>query len=159
MAQIRAVPERTPMGNRSRRIQCSRRSVGIPQSRCRSKPRLSVGRRRPWNVPCDFAFPCAAQNEISLADAKALIRNGGKAVSEGADMPADLAGAHAFLEAKLLCGPSKAANAGGVAVSGLEQSQNSLRLSWSHEEVDTRLKAIMLTSTSSVFGTVRPTDS
>ena len=98
---------------------------------------------RPWSVPCDVAFPCATQNEISLYDANTLIANGVKAVSEGANMPTELAGAHAFLEARLLYGPSKAANAGGVAVSGLEQSQNSLRLSWSREEVDTKLKSIM----------------
>jgi len=98
---------------------------------------------RPWGVPCEVAFPCATQNEISLDDAKTLIGNGVKAVSEGANMPTELAGAHAFLEAKILYGPSKAANAGGVAVSGLEQSQNSLRLSWSHEEVDAKLKTIM----------------
>lgn len=98
---------------------------------------------RPWNVPCDVAFPCATQNEINLDDANALIVNGVKAVCEGANMPTELAGAHAFLEAGLLYGPSKAANAGGVAVSGLEQSQNSLRLSWTREEVDTKLKAIM----------------
>ena len=94
-------------------------------------------------MPCDVAFPCATQNEISLDDAKTLIGNGVKAVSEGANMPTELAGAHAFLEAKILYGPSKAANAGGVAVSGLEQSQNSLRLSWSREEVDAKLKTIM----------------
>jgi len=73
---------------------------------------------RPWGVPCEVAFPCATQNEISLDDAKTLIGNGVKAVSEGANMPTELAGAHAFLEAKILYGPSKAANAGGVAVSG-----------------------------------------
>jgi glutamate dehydrogenase (NADP+) len=98
---------------------------------------------RPWGIPCDVAFPSATQNEINLDDAKALIANGVKAVCEGANMPTELPGAHALLEAKILYGPSKAANAGGVAVSGLEQSQNSLRLSWSREEVDTKLKAIM----------------
>lgn len=99
--------------------------------------------QRPWAVPCDVAFPCATQNEIRLEDAKTLVTNGAKAVCEGANMPTELAGAHAFLKAKLLYGPSKAANAGGVAVSGLEQSQNALRLSWSREEVDNRLKTIM----------------
>ncbi len=98
---------------------------------------------RPWNVPCDVAFPCATQNEISLEDARTLLANGVKAVCEGANMPTELAGAHAFLEAKILYGPSKAANAGGVAVSGLEQSQNALRLSWGREEVDAKLKTIM----------------
>ena len=79
---------------------------------------------RPWGVACDIAFPCATQNEISVDDANLLIKNGVKAVCEGANMPTELAGAHAFLKAKVLYAPSKAANAGGVAVSGLEQSQN-----------------------------------
>ncbi len=99
--------------------------------------------QRPWSVACDVAFPCATQNEISLDDAKTLIGNGVRAVAEGANMPTELAGVHAFLDAKVLFGPAKAANAGGVAVSGLEQSQNALRLSWSREEVDTKLKSIM----------------
>lgn len=98
---------------------------------------------RPWNVPVDVALPCATQNEIDESDAKALLAGGVKAVSEGANMPTVLAGAHAFTEAKILYGPAKAANAGGVAVSGLEQSQNALRLSWSREEVDQRLQTIM----------------
>jgi glutamate dehydrogenase (NADP+) len=89
------------------------------------------------------AFPCATQNEISAVDALTLLKNGVAAVCEGANMPTDLEGVHAFLAAKILFGPAKAANAGGVAVSGLEQSQNSLRLSWSHEEVDERLKKIV----------------
>ena len=98
---------------------------------------------RPWGVPCNVAFPCATQNEISAVDALTLLKNGVAAVCEGANMPTDLEGVHAFLAAKILFGPAKAANAGGVAVSGLEQSQNSLRLSWSHEEVDERLKKIV----------------
>lgn len=98
----------------------------------------------PWNVPCDVAFPCATQNEIRLEDARALLANGVKAVCEGANMPTVLAGVHAFLEARIVYGPSKAANAGGVAVSGLEQSQNALRLSWSREEVDAKLRTIMV---------------
>ena len=98
---------------------------------------------RPWSVPVDIAFPSATQNEISEEDAKSLIANGVKAVSEGANMPTVLAGVHAFQEAGVLFAPAKAANAGGVAVSGLEQSQNALRLSWSREEVDTRLQKIM----------------
>ncbi|MCA9132383.1 MAG: NADP-specific glutamate dehydrogenase, partial [Planctomycetales bacterium] len=98
---------------------------------------------RPWSVPCDVAFPCATQNEINLHDAQTLIANGVKAVSEGANMPTELEGVHAFLQAKILYGPAKAANAGGVAVSGLELSQNAQRLSWNHEEVDTKLKTIM----------------
>ncbi len=99
--------------------------------------------KRPWNVPCDVAFPCATQNEIKLEEAKALINNGVRAVSEGANMPTELSAAHAFIESKILFGPSKAANAGGVAVSGLEQSQNAVRLSWSRSEVDEKLKTIM----------------
>ena len=99
--------------------------------------------QRPWSIQCDAAFPCATQNEISLADAQILVKNGVKAVAEGANMPTELAGMHHFQENSVLFGPAKAANAGGVAVSGLEQSQNSLRLSWSREEVDDRLQTIM----------------
>ena len=99
--------------------------------------------KRPWTVPCDIAFPCATQNEVSKEDAKALIANGVKAVSEGANMPTELAGVDAFIEAGVMFGPAKAANAGGVAVSGLEQSQNALRLAWDRTEVDERLQGIM----------------
>lgn len=98
---------------------------------------------RPWSVPVDIAFPCATQNELNLQEAEMLIKNGVIAVSEGANMPTELDGVHAFRNAKVLFGPAKAANAGGVAVSGLEQSQNSLRLSWTREEVDTKLQEIM----------------
>lgn len=98
---------------------------------------------RPWIVPAEIALPCATQNEISHDDAQELIKNGVKAVSEGANMPAVLEGVHEFIKAGVLFGPGKAANAGGVSVSGLEQSQNALRLSWDGEEVTTRLKAIM----------------
>jgi glutamate dehydrogenase (NADP+) len=98
---------------------------------------------RPWNVPCDIALPCATQNEIDEADARALVANGVRAVAEGANMPCSLTATHAFLAAGVLFGPAKAANAGGVAVSGLEQSQNALRMSWSHDEVHTRLRQIM----------------
>lgn len=99
--------------------------------------------QRPWNVPCELALPCATQNEVSPDEARALISNGVRAVSEGANMPTELEGVNAFRDAGVLFGPAKAANAGGVAVSGLEQSQNALRISWSREEVDTRLKTIM----------------
>ena len=99
--------------------------------------------QRPWNVPCQLAFPCATQNEINLEEAQALIRNGVIAVAEGANMPTELDAAWAFIAAGILYGPGKAANAGGVAVSGLEQSQNSLRMSWTREEVDEKLKGIM----------------
>ncbi|MDG2221291.1 MAG: NADP-specific glutamate dehydrogenase, partial [Rubripirellula sp.] len=100
-------------------------------------------RVRPWGVPVDIALPCATQNEIDLEDARTLIGNGLQAVAEGANMPTELDAAYAFRDAGTLFAPAKAANAGGVAVSGLEQSQNALRLSWSHEEVDTKLKTIM----------------
>ena len=94
-------------------------------------------------MPVDVALPCATQNEISTEEAQALLDNGVQAVSEGANMPTELDGVHAFVDAGILYGPGTAANAGGVAVSGLEQSQNSARLSWSREEVDERLKDIM----------------
>lgn len=99
--------------------------------------------QRPWNVPADLAFPCATQNEVSLLDSQALLANGVQAVCEGANMPTELDAVHALIAGKVLFGPAKAANAGGVAVSGLEQSQNALRLSWSREEVDQRLRTIM----------------
>lgn len=99
--------------------------------------------KRPWGVKCDIAMPCATQNEINLSDAKSLIDNGVRVVCEGANMPTKLDAAHAFLEAKVLFGPAKAANAGGVAVSGLEQAQNAQREMWSAQEVDERLHGIM----------------
>ncbi|MBR3925627.1 MAG: NADP-specific glutamate dehydrogenase [Akkermansia sp.] len=99
--------------------------------------------QRPWSVPCDCAFPCATQNEINGAEAATLIKNGCKLVAEGANMPTDLDGINAYLQAKILYGPAKAANAGGVATSGLEMSQNSMRLKWSAEEVDEKLFGIM----------------
>lgn len=98
---------------------------------------------RPWHIPCDFALPCATQNEISEKDATALVNNGVKAISEGANMPSNNEAINIFLDHKVLFGPGKAANAGGVAVSGLEQSQNALRISWSRNEVDSRLRDIM----------------
>ncbi|MFT5524605.1 MAG: glutamate dehydrogenase (NADP+) [Pirellulaceae bacterium] len=99
--------------------------------------------QRPWIVPVDVAFPCATQNELSISDAQLLLNNGVMSVCEGANMPTDLPAVNAFRAAKVLFGPAKAANAGGVAVSGLEQSQNALRLSWSREEVNARLQTIM----------------
>jgi len=99
--------------------------------------------QKPWGIKCDAAFPSATQNEISASDAQTLLDNGCFVVSEGANMPTEAEGVHKFLKAKILYGPGKAANAGGVAVSGLEMSQNSLRLRWSREEVDDRLKGIM----------------
>jgi len=99
--------------------------------------------KRPWDIKCDIAFPSATQNEIEKNDAQALVDNGCIAVSEGANMPSTPEAVDIFLEAGISFGPGKAANAGGVATSGLEMSQNSLRLSWSREEVDNRLKGIM----------------
>ncbi|MBT8137730.1 MAG: NADP-specific glutamate dehydrogenase [Gammaproteobacteria bacterium] len=99
--------------------------------------------KRPWMVPGDLAFPCATQNEISLDDAKELIGNGCKAVSEGANMPTVKEGVDAFIDANILFAPSKAANAGGVAVSGLEMTQNSMRLNWGRDELNERLRGIM----------------
>ena len=98
---------------------------------------------RPWGIKCDCAFPSATQNEIAGDDAKTLVRNGCKLVSEGANMPTDPDGIAVFLENKILYGPGKAANAGGVAVSCLEMAQNSQHTNWSREEVDTRLQEIM----------------
>jgi glutamate dehydrogenase (NADP+) len=98
---------------------------------------------RPWSIPCSLAFPCATQNELGKDDALDLIRNGCRLIAEGANMPSTLDAVRAFRDAKVLFAPAKAANAGGVAVSGLEQSQNSLRLAWSREEVDSRLRDIM----------------
>ncbi len=99
--------------------------------------------KRPWSVPCDLAFPCATQNEIDHDDARRLVENGCRLVAEGANMPSSLDAIQVFLERQLLFGPAKAANAGGVAVSGLEQTQNAMRRSWSREEVDTRLLEII----------------
>jgi len=98
---------------------------------------------RPWRVAADVALPCATQNEISLADAQTMIANGVKAISEGANMPTEQEGIHAFVKAKVLFAPSKAANAGGVAISGLEMSQNSARITWKEEELQDLLRNIM----------------
>jgi glutamate dehydrogenase (NADP+) len=102
-----------------------------------------VAGERPWSVKCDIALPCATQNELNGEEAKALIANGCMCVSEGANMPSMPDAIHEFMKAKILFAPGKASNAGGVATSGLEMSQNSLRISWSREEVDSRLKDIM----------------
>ncbi|MCH8330227.1 MAG: NADP-specific glutamate dehydrogenase [Bacteroidetes bacterium] len=98
----------------------------------------------PWSVPCDVAFPSATQNELNGEDAKKLTQNGCIAISEGANMPCTPDAATHFINEKIMYGPGKAANAGGVAVSGLEMSQNSMRITWSHEEVDERLQKIMI---------------
>lgn len=102
-----------------------------------------VAGQKPWGVKCDVALPCATQNEINAEDAKTLVKNGCIAVGEGANMPADLQAVAVFLENKILYAPGKASNAGGVATSGLEMSQNAIRLSWTREEVDARLFSIM----------------
>tara|TARA_B100001250_G_scaffold15149_1_gene13239 strand:+ start:178 stop:1515 length:1338 start_codon:yes stop_codon:yes gene_type:complete len=98
---------------------------------------------RPWKISCDVALPCATQNELNKSEAKELVKNGCLAVAEGANMPTEPDAVNLFLKEKILFGPGKAANAGGVAVSGLEMSQNSMRLSWTREEVDGRLHDIM----------------
>ena len=98
---------------------------------------------RPWKVTCDVALPCATQNELNINEAKELVKNGCIAVAEGANMPTEPDAVNLFLQEKILFGPGKAANAGGVGVSGLEMSQNSMRLSWPREEVDEKLHNIM----------------
>jgi glutamate dehydrogenase (NADP+) len=100
--------------------------------------------KKPWDIKCDVAFPSATQNEISPEDAKNLVDNGVMAVGEGANMPSEPGAVEIFRENKILFGPAKAANAGGVSVSGLEMSQNSLRLGWTRDEVDERLYRIMV---------------
>ena len=100
--------------------------------------------QKPWGIECDIAFPCATQNEINEEDAKTLVKNGCIAIGEGANMPTTPEGVEVFQKAKILYAPGKAANAGGVATSGLEMTQNSMRLSWTRDEVDKKLREIML---------------
>jgi len=100
--------------------------------------------KTPWTVPCDMALPCATQNELNEDDAKKLVANGCKCVSEGANMPSTKGAVNFFIKSKILYAPGKASNAGGVATSGLEMTQNSLRYNWSREEVDEKLREIML---------------
>jgi glutamate dehydrogenase (NADP+) len=102
-----------------------------------------VSGKRPWEVKCDIALPCATQNELNGDDAKMLIDNGCICVAEGANMPSTPEAIEAFQKAKILFAPGKASNAGGVATSGLEMSQNSQRYNWTREEVDEKLKKIM----------------
>lgn len=99
--------------------------------------------KSPWSIPCQVALPCATQNELTGEDARMLVENGCMAVSEGANMPSTPEAIHIFHEARILFAPGKASNAGGVATSGLEMSQNSLRISWTRDEVDQRLQGIM----------------
>ncbi|HOE12944.1 MAG TPA: NADP-specific glutamate dehydrogenase [bacterium] len=110
---------------------------------------------RPWGIRCDCAFPSATQNEINGEDAKMLLDNGCFVVTEGANMPTDPDGVHLFLERKILYGPGKAANAGGVAVSGLEMAQNAQHIYWPREEVDRRLQEIMRAIYTSVSDTAK----
>ncbi len=114
-----------------------------------------VAGKRPWGVKCDAAFPSATQNEINSDDAATLLKNGCKVISEGANMPSTPEAIEQFLKAKVLYGPGKAANAGGVATSGLEMSQNSARLSWTSAEVDARLKGIMQSIHAAAYKTAK----
>jgi len=99
--------------------------------------------QKPWSIPCDIALPCATQNEIGVEDAKTLVANGVQAIAEGANMPTYIDAIHVFHDNKILYAPGKASNAGGVAVSGMEMSQNSLRMSWTRRELDVKLQGIM----------------
>ena len=99
--------------------------------------------KRPWGAKCDVALPSATQNEINKEDAHSLVKNGCICVAEGANMPSESEAINVFLENKILFGPGKAANAGGVAVSGLEMSQNAMSIRWSREKVDKKLQDIM----------------
>ena len=99
--------------------------------------------KRPWSIPCDVALPCATENEVDSGDAKTLLDNGCFCLAEGANMPSTPEAIHEYLDARILYGPGKAANAGGVAVSGLEMTQNAMRIYWTREEVDERLKMLM----------------
>lgn len=100
-------------------------------------------KQTPWHIPVDIALPCATQNELTGEDAEQLIKNGVICVAEGANMPCNLDAVEKFIEAQVLYAPGKASNAGGVTTSGFEMSQNAIRLSWSQDEVDARLKNIM----------------
>lgn len=113
----------------------------------------------PWSIPCDGAFPCATQNELSRDDAETLVKNGCLLVSEGANMPTVPEGVQVFLDNGVLFGPGKAANAGGVATSGLEMAQNAQHLSWTREEVDKRLQEIVKSIHDAAFRAAREYDS
>jgi glutamate dehydrogenase (NADP+) len=114
--------------------------------------------KTPWNIPCDCAFPCATQNEICGADAETLVKNGCVLVSEGANMPTTPEGVNVFLKNKVMYGPGKAANAGGVACSGLEMSQNAQMMYWTREEVDRKLRDIMKSIHSACYETSKKFD-
>ncbi len=111
------------------------------------------GFRGIWNIPCDIALPCATQNEIDGEIAKTIVKNGAIAVAEGANMPCRPEAIQAFQNGGILFAPAKAANAGGVATSGLEMSQNSMRYAWSFEEVDRRLRGIMVNLFHNIYDT------
>jgi glutamate dehydrogenase (NADP+) len=128
-------------------LESAGRSISMVRIQNGSDPELpadaALGHNPLWDHDADCAFPCATENEINDIDAQNLVNKGVSVVSEGANMPTTHAGVDIFLDNKLLYGPGKAANAGGVAVSGLEMSQNSMRVKWTREEVDTQLKRIM----------------
>ncbi|MCX7885783.1 MAG: NADP-specific glutamate dehydrogenase [Verrucomicrobiae bacterium] len=132
-------PEKLAWVMQLKNVRRGRIKESAPQFKAESLPG-----KRPWCIPCHCAFPSATENEISGEDAKTLLNNGCFLVSEGANMPSTPEAVALFTEKKILYGPGKAANAGGVATSGLEMSQNSLRMSWSREEVDRRLREIMV---------------
>ena len=111
-----------------------------------------------WNIKCDIALPCATQNELNGDDAKALVKNGCIAVGEGANMPSTLEATEVFLQNKILFAPGKAANAGGVATSALEMCQNSMRTAWTFDEVDQKLKSIMVNIYSNISAAAKETD-
>ncbi|MCW6623344.1 NADP-specific glutamate dehydrogenase [Yersinia ruckeri] len=117
---------------------------GRVEDYARERNLIYLAGEQPWNVPVDIALPCATQNELDLPAARQLIANGVKAIAEGANMPTTIQATDAFIEAGVLFAPGKAANAGGVASSGLEMAQNAARLSWKSEKVDVRLRHIML---------------
>lgn len=117
---------------------------GTVEEYARERQLVYLAGQKPWSVAVDIALPCATQNELELPDAQQLIANGVKAVAEGANMPATIEATNAFLDAAVLFAPGKAANAGGVATSGLEMAQNAARMSWKAEKVDIRLQHIML---------------
>ena len=120
-----------------------RRARIVEYANAKESATFTEGCKGIWTIPCDIALPCATQNELDGESAKALVANGCTVVCEGANMPSTPEAIEIFLANNVLYGPAKAANAGGVATSGLEMSQNSLRLSWTFEEVDERLKNIM----------------
>ncbi|MBE6441894.1 MAG: NADP-specific glutamate dehydrogenase [Desulfovibrio desulfuricans] len=125
------------------RARLTRYAELVPSAKYTPVEEYHTGRNEVWSVPCYAAFPCATQNELNQADAEALLANGCKCVTEGANMPSTLEAAHAFLKAGIAYGPAKAANAGGVATSQLEMAQNASMQSWSFDTVDSKLKGIM----------------